>query len=164
MRLALDRGRFILGQRGPAGAQVTTVNRRGKGVKHCGAACSPCPTRCPHVWLGFPFSVGQSGQCRGFERAREREPTSAPNYEKRREKKRKNFRALDFCLRLDSSHSYAGVATDTQSSLPDDKGEKWEVKKIQKQCPPSRVDWKAAKSNYDCENVQTPRLSSQQTS
>lgn len=29
MRLALDRGRFILGQRGPAGAQVTTVNRRG---------------------------------------------------------------------------------------------------------------------------------------
>lgn len=28
MRLALDRGRFISGQRGPAGAQVTTVNRR----------------------------------------------------------------------------------------------------------------------------------------
>lgn len=31
MRLALDRSRFILRQQGPAGAQVTTVNRRGLG-------------------------------------------------------------------------------------------------------------------------------------
>lgn len=75
MRLALDCSRFIMGQRGPAGAQVTTVNRHGRegGSKFSGAACFPCPTRCPHVWLGFPFSVGQSGQCQDFKGARKME-------------------------------------------------------------------------------------------
>lgn len=43
------------------------------GVKCCGAACSPWPTRCPHVWLGFPFSVGHSGRCQA---SKDREKSS----------------------------------------------------------------------------------------
>lgn len=34
-----------------------------------GGACSTWPTRCPHVWLGFPFSVGHSDQRWGFRKS-----------------------------------------------------------------------------------------------
>lgn len=129
------------------------------------AARSLCPTRCPYVWLGFPFAVSQSGQCRGFERTRgaegERETMSAPNYEKRDEekKKEKNLWALDFWLRKGSYwHTERPppppppltTMTMTTTWRPKMRGEK-----TLKQCPLSRPDWKAAKSNYDCENVQT---------
>lgn len=132
MHLCLERSGFIPGQRGPAEAQVTTVNRqeRGGGGNAVGLhALHDQPD--VHVWLGFPFLVGQSGQCRGFERKREigeKETMSAPNY-KKRWKKRRNLKALDFCLHSDLRPSYTLVATDTQSSHPDDKGgkkkEKW---------------------------------------
>lgn len=168
MRLALDRGCFILGQRGPAGAQVTTVNRRGVGGGERLWGCMLCMSNQMSTCVtGFSLFSRPEWPMSGFrksKRNRGRERNNVCSQLRKEKKKGKNFWALDFCLRLESNHSYARVATNAQSSLPDDKGGKFEVKKIQKQCPPSRVDWKAAKSNYDCENVQTPRFSSQQTS
>lgn len=82
MRLALDRGRFISGQRGPAGAQVTTVNRRGGGGDAVGlhALCVQ-----PDVHMCDWVSPFQSARVANVGVSKER--TSAPNYEKRRKKK-----------------------------------------------------------------------------
>lgn len=66
MRLAGDRGRFISRQRGPAGAQVTTVNRRGWGGFKCTGAASNQMSTCVTGLGGFPSL--QSGRHRGLRR------------------------------------------------------------------------------------------------
>lgn len=84
---------------------------------------------------------------------------------KEKERKVKNIGAFKLLLtfRLESQLRKSSYRHTEQPPWWQGEG-KWEENKIQKQCPPSRGDWKAAKSNYDCENLQTPRLSSQQTS
>lgn len=180
MRLALDRRRFILGQRGPVGAQVTTVNRQGGGGgggsggeggrlharRVQPAARSLCPTRCPYVWLGFPLSVSQSGQCRGFERTRgaegEREKQCLlliTKKETRRRKKEKE--SLSFRLLLTFGLD-VGVATDTHGGRrAGGKNERWKNTKTMS----TESGWlKSCKKQLWLWECADPGLSSQQTS
>ena len=65
-------------------------------------------------WVSPPQSakVANVGVSKEREKRRERK-TRLLLITKKRGKEGKNPGVLDFCLRLESSHSYAGVATDT---------------------------------------------------
>lgn len=69
MRLALDRGRFILGQRGPAGAQVTTVNRQRRGGEMLWGRMLSVSNQMSTCVTGFPLFSQPEWPMSGFRKS-----------------------------------------------------------------------------------------------